>query len=41
MYIIVFRLVALATVSFAVLAPLWTQAAEDGKLKSFPVDLWR
>ncbi|HEV3209976.1 MAG TPA: ABC transporter substrate-binding protein [Chthoniobacterales bacterium] len=30
-----FRLVALATVSFAFLAPLWTQAAEDKKLEVF------
>jgi glucose/mannose transport system substrate-binding protein len=30
-----FRLVALATVSLAVLAPLWTQAAEDKKLEVF------
>ena len=30
-----FRLAALATVSFAVLAPLWTQAAEDKKLEVF------
>jgi glucose/mannose transport system substrate-binding protein len=30
-----FRLVALATVSLAVLAPVWTQAAEDKKLEVF------